>query len=337
MRELDLTSLRLFVTVCETRSIARAGEQANIVGSAISKRLAQMEDAVGTPLLVRRRRGVEPTPAGETLLEHARAMLASAALIERDMSGYASGLKGQVRLLATASVMAESLADDVADFLKNPAHQDIQVDIEERLSSGVVRGVREGSASLGLCWDASDLSGLQTRPYRSDHLAIVVHPTHPLAGRTTLRFEEALDYPHVSLPVASAVQLMLQRAAALVGKAVIYRVIVSNFESALRVVRANLAISVVPEEVAQAYAQTWNLRVIPLAEPWARRRFALCFRDEAALSPAARLLLAQLERGGRDETESADEASQAHIPVPGAVPGAVPAAPQKKSARRPAR
>jgi DNA-binding transcriptional LysR family regulator len=84
------------------------------VGSAISKRLAQLEETVGTPLLVRRRHGVEPTPAGETLLEHARTMLASADRIEQDMAAYVSGVRGQVRLLATASVMAESLADDVA-------------------------------------------------------------------------------------------------------------------------------------------------------------------------------------------------------------------------------
>jgi DNA-binding transcriptional LysR family regulator len=319
MRELDLTSLRLFVAVCEARSIARAGEQAHIVGSAISKRLAQLEGVVGATLLVRRRRGVEPTPAGETLLEHARAMLASAGLIERDMAGYASGLKGQVRLLATASVMAESLADDVAAFLKNPAHHDIQVDIEERLSHDVVCGVREGSASLGICWDAADLGELQSRPYRNDNLAIVVHPSHPLAGFRSLRFEQTLAYPHVSLPVASAVQIMLQRAAALVGKAVIYRVIVSNFEAAMRVVRADLGISVVPVEVATAYAKTWDLRVIPLKEPWAQRRFTLCFRDEAALSPAARLLLAQL-----DQTKQ-----QRHARAP--------AAPKRTSARPPRR
>ena len=83
MRDFDLTTLRLFVSVCETGNIARAGEKASIVGSAISKRLAQLEDSVGTPLLVRKRHGVAPTEAGRTLLEHARAMLASAALIDR--------------------------------------------------------------------------------------------------------------------------------------------------------------------------------------------------------------------------------------------------------------
>lgn len=213
------------------------------------------------------------------------------------MAAYASGIKGQVRLLATASVMAESLADDVAAFLKNPAHRDIRVDMEERISPDVVRGIWQGSASLGICWASehgADLGALQSRPYRSDHLAIVVHPSHPLAGARSVRFEQTLDYEHVSLPVSSAVQVMLQRMAAALGRTLVHRVIVSNFEAALRVVHANLAISVVPLEVAQPYAAGHALCLIPLEESWAQRRFAICFRDEASLSAAARLLLAHL-------------------------------------------
>lgn len=290
MRDLDLTTLRLFVSVCDTGNIARAGEKASIVGSAISKRLAHLEDAVGTPLLVRKRHGVTPTPAGQTLLEHARSMLDSAARIERDMQGYAAGVRGQVRILASASALAESLADDVAAFLQMPAHKNIQVDMEERISPEVVRGVRDGTASLGVCWDAADLGPLQARAYRSDHLCMVVPDNHPLAGRKRLRFEQTLDYDHVSLPVASAVQVMLQRAAAQLGRTLSHRVIVTNFEAALRVVRAGLAISLVPREVAEIYAHTYGLKVIPLAEPWAQRRFIVCYRDADALSPAAQLL-----------------------------------------------
>lgn len=298
MRDLDLTTLRLFVAVCDARSIAKAGEQANMVASAISKRLAALEDTVGTQLLIRKRRGMEPTAAGQTLLEHARGMLASSELIARDMASYAGGTRGQVRLLATASVMAESLADDVAVFLKMPQHKDIQIDIEERLSTEVVSGVLSGSASLGLCWvgqHAADLRGLQSRPYRSDHLSIVAHSAHPLAELHSVRFEQTLDFEHVSLPVTSAVQVMLQRAAAELGRSVKYRVIVANFESALRVVKANLAISVVPKEVALPYALAHNLKVIALEESWAERHFAISFKDELVLTPAARLLLAHLQ------------------------------------------
>lgn len=298
MRDLDLTTLRLFVTVCETGNIARAGEQCHIVGSAISKRLAQLEDTVGTPVLVRRRHGVAPTAAGQTLLEHARSIIEGTARIERDMQGYAAGVRGTVRILASASAMAESLADDVAAFLQLSAHRNIQVDMEERISPEVVRGVRDGIASLGVCWDAADIGPLRSRPYRHDHLCMVAPAGHPLAARKRLRFEQTLDFEHVSLPVASAVQVMLQREAAALGRALKNRVIVGSFEAALRVVRAGLAISVVPREVADIYAQAYSLAVIPLAERWARRRFILCHRAGDGLSPAAQLLADHLAARG---------------------------------------
>jgi DNA-binding transcriptional LysR family regulator len=295
LRDLDLTSLRLFVSVCETGNIARAGEKASIVGSAISKRLAQLEDQLGTPLLVRKRHGVVPTPAGQTLLEHARGMLDGAARIERDMEAYVAGGRGQVRILASVSAMTESLADDVAAFLRQPQHHAIKVDLEERVSPEIVRGVREGHASLGVCWDAADLGALQSRPYRTDTLCVAVPQGHALAGRRKLRFADTLPYEHVSLPVNSAVQVMLQRRAATLGRSVNHRVVVTNFEAALRVVRAGLAISIMPREVAEAGATPpAGLVLLPLDEPWAQRRFILCFRDAASLPPAAQLLLDHL-------------------------------------------
>ena len=305
MRDLDLQTLRLFAAVCDQRSIARVAEQESIVGSAISKRLAQLEDVVGTPLLLRKRRGVVPTPAGETLLEHARTMLASAGQIERDMAAYATGTRGHVRMLVTASVMAESLADDVAAFLQDPVHRSIQISMEERVSPDVVQGIREGSASIGICWDAADLSGLQTRNYRSDHLAIVAHESHPVAQLPNVRFADVLSYEFVSMPALSAVQVLLARAAAVEGKTLAHRVLVSNFDAALRVVRANLAISVVPREVAAPFAQTAPVCTVPLSDAWAQRRFAICYRDEQALSPAAQLLVQHLARASAHEAPEA--------------------------------
>lgn len=294
MRDLDLTSLRLFAAVCETRNIARAAEQQAIVGSAISKRLAALEDTVGTPLLVRRRHGVAPTPAGETLLEHARALLARAAQIERDMAGYAAGVRGHVRVLATQSAIAESLADDVAAFLKAPGHQHIRIDMEEAVSTQVLRAVREGSASLGICWDAADLRGLHHWPWRGDRLAVVMPPGHALARRKRLALADTLPYEQVSLPPESAVQVMLQRAAALAGQPIRYRVVAATFDAALRVVRSRLAIAILPAELSAPYAEAFELRVTPLTDAWAQRRFAIACRDPEALTPAARLLVEHL-------------------------------------------
>ena len=135
IRDLDLTTLRLFVAACELRNMARAGEQEHIGASAISKRLALLEAQVRAPLLERHRRGVVPTAAGEILLEHARALLATADRVARDMTAYRHGVKGQVRVLASMSSITESLPDDIAAFLARPEHAQIRVDIEERTSS----------------------------------------------------------------------------------------------------------------------------------------------------------------------------------------------------------
>lgn len=307
MRDLDLTSLRLFAAVCETRNIARAGELHHIVPSAISKRLMQLEHGVGHPLLERRRHGVVPTAAGELLLEHARAMLAGADRLMRDMAAYGTGIKGQVRVLATVSAIAEFLPDDIARFLQAPAHADIRIDMEECLSRDVVRGIREGLAPVGVCWDAADLEGLQTLAYRRDHLAIVVHASHPLARRRRISFAQTLAHEHVGLPADTAVHTLLARAAAIAGQRVIYRAIVTTFDASLRCVRAGLGIAVMPLEVvgsARQFGDGEPVKAIALTDAWAQRRFAVCFRDAQSLSPAARLLVEHLADQAKAEAES---------------------------------
>ncbi len=178
--------------------------------------------------------------------------------------------------------------------MREPANQNIKVDVEERFSRDLVRHLREGTASLGVCWDNVDFEGLQHRPYRTDRLALAVHPDHPLAGRKSLRFEQTLGHDHVGLPPSTAVHTMLQKAAARAGKSVSYRVIVSNFDAAFRVVAAKLGISVVPIEVGEQYAQVLGIRVVPLIDAWALRRFAVCFQDYEGLQPAAQRLVDHL-------------------------------------------
>jgi DNA-binding transcriptional LysR family regulator len=287
MRDLDLKSLRLLVAVCDCQNIKQAAQQEHIEPSAISKRIAQLEATLGTPLLVRGRRGVQPTPAGAAMLEHARTMLYTLDRIEADAAAYAGGLRGHVRLVASASAVAESLLDDIAAFMRDPANRGIKVDIEEKVSTDVVRLVRDGSVSIGICWDSADLGGLAHVPYRGDELVLAVHPKHPLARRKSLRFEQTLDHEHAGLPPTTSVYGMLHRAAARAGRSLTYRVVVSNFDAAMRVVKANLGVSVIPAQVSRAQVAAGEIVTVALLDDWARRRFALCFRSREGLTPAA--------------------------------------------------
>lgn len=298
MRDLDLKSLRLFVAACERGNIRQAAVEAHIEPSAISKRIAQLEDSLGTPLLERGRRGVAPTPAGQALLEHARTLLFTLGRIEADAAAFSSGVQGQVRLVASASAIAEHLLDDIAAFLREPAHRAIQVDIEERHSADVLRLVREGSAALGVCWNSLEPGALECQPYRHDELVLAVPPGHPLAERASVTYAETLAHDQVGMPPWSAVTRLLEQAAARAGQRVVWRVVVSNFDAAFRVVVAGLAISVLPAQVGAIYRAQYGLRLIPIDEPWARRQFAVYSRHRATLPPAAQRMLAHLQRMG---------------------------------------
>ena len=167
-----LTTLRLFVTVCETRNIVRASEQANLVGSAISKRLSALEETVGVKLLQRRRRGMEPTDAGRTLLEHAREILATADRIERAMAELRHGLAGRGTGAGVGIGSGRVSGEDVAGFLAMPPGAwDVRVTLEERVSPDIVRGSRRQRIAWHLL-DAANIGELASVGYRSGGLRL---------------------------------------------------------------------------------------------------------------------------------------------------------------------
>lgn len=76
IRNLDLTSLRSFVTVAETGGVTRAATSLHLTQSAVSMQLKRLEEALNQPLLDRSGRGIALTSEGEQLLSYARRMLA---------------------------------------------------------------------------------------------------------------------------------------------------------------------------------------------------------------------------------------------------------------------
>jgi len=305
VRDIDLKTLRLLVSVCEHGNMGRAAREEHIEPSAISKRIAQLESEFGVPLLTRSRRGVQPTAAGTALLEHARSVIFTLERAASDIAALGGGLSGSVSVCASASAIAEALLDDLAVFMRLPAYQNIRVNVEERTSHELVERVRDGAASLGVCWDKVELGGLQSRPWREDRLVLAVHPGHPLAKRRTIAFEETLDYEHVGLAPSTAVHAMLRQSAARSGRTVAYRAVVSNFDAAFRVVAANLGISVVPEEVSTTYRRIMDVRTIALSDAWARRRFIVCFRAFDTLQPAAQRMVEHLVERAAQKKRSA--------------------------------
>ena len=292
-RRLDLTSLQLFVAACELGSIGKTAEREFIAPSALSKRLSDLETALGSPLLQRHSRGVHPTPAGQNLLHHARSVLFSVDRMQAELSEYADGARGQVRVHASISATVQFLPEGLGAFVRS--HPGIRIDLEEHLSNEVIRAVQEGAADFGVCNTADGAGELQTLPYRQDQLVLVVPRKHALARRKSVAFADTLALDHVGLQSNSSIYVAMRQAAAALGQTIKLRIQVTGLDAMGRMIHNGLGVGVMPLRAFTLMHSTGELSAITLTDTWATRRIELVARDFSTLPRTARLLVDHLK------------------------------------------
>jgi DNA-binding transcriptional LysR family regulator len=291
----DLVDLGLFRHVVEAGSITHGAERAHLALAAASTRIRHMEESLGAALLVRGRQGVTPTPAGRTLLQHARVILAETQRLREDLGAYAGGLAGQVRLLSNTNALTEFLPEALGAFLAtNPQ---VSIDLEERLSDEIVALIAEGIGDIGIVAGTVDTGRLETYPFRSDRFVLVVAGSHPLAARAAIDFADVLDHDFVGLDRASALQRFLAGKAARIGRPLKLRVQLRSFDAVCRMVACNVGLGIVPETTARRAAQTMAIAPVALEDEWAARNLTICLRALAELPPYARQLVEHLRVG----------------------------------------
>ena len=284
----DLVSLALFVRVADLRSITRAAEASHIALAAASRRITQLEDQLGVQLLFRTARGVELTPAGNTLVAHAREMLAKVDEMRAEIADYSRGVKGLVRVYANASALAQYLPDDLATFAaKHPA---IKVSLAEERSVAIADAVHAGIADVGIVMEGAEAEGLQRFQYRTDTLCAVLPRKHPVKAKR-LEFAQLLDYDFVGLESNTVISQLMLHEAARAARPLRLRVQVKSFDVVARLVQAGLGIGVLPEAAAAAFAKHMGLRLAALTDAWATRRMFVAVKDYSRLSaPAVQLV-----------------------------------------------
>ena len=290
--QFDLTTLRHFVALAEEGSIAKAAERQNIVASAISKRISDLEQTLGVPLLQRHRRGVSVTPPGEALLRHARRVLRDLSQLEGELVEHSQGLKGQVRLFANSTAILRHLPRQLVSFLSH--HPLVKIEIEENISPMILKAIAGREGEIGIFGGGIASSDLHIQPYREDRLSVVVPKGHPLEARCVIRFAEVAEEDFVGLQAGSSIDMLSARAAGELGKSLNLRIRMTGFDPLCHMVEAGLGIGVVPESIAAHYARTLAIVSLRLEEPWARRSLKLASYPPSSLPIAAQLLLEHL-------------------------------------------
>jgi DNA-binding transcriptional LysR family regulator len=284
----DLTDLKLFCDVVDTGAITRGAERSGLALAAASTRIRGMEETLGAPLLSRSRQGVSATPAGRTLLKHARTILEQNARMREELGAFAGGLAAEVRLFANTNALTEFLPETLSRFLT--AHPNVSVNLEERLSDEIVGLIAEGAGDLGIVAGTVDVGGLTAYPFRSDRFVVVTRAGHPLARRA-VSFVDVLGYDFIGLDRSSSLQRFLAAKAAREGRPLRLRVQLRSFDAVCRMVEFGVGVGVVPQTTARRAARTMNLGIVDLTDDWAVREMAIIVRNPDELRPSARDLL----------------------------------------------
>jgi DNA-binding transcriptional LysR family regulator len=252
-----------------------------------------LEEALGISLFVRQAKGMTLTPAGETLLHHARQMLFNVEKMGLELGEHSHGIRGYVRMLANLSAIIQFLPEDLRDF--SARHPQVKTDLEERPSAGVIQGVLDGVADLGICSSDSDIKGLHSVLYRQDKLVVVMLPDASV-GRACVPWRLPKPWTAITSvctpPVRSTCAPTRRRVRR--ARSCELRIHVPGFDAVCRMVQANMGIGILPQRAYELFGRALGLHAVPLTDDWSDRALIVVVRDEAGLSPVSRMLFEHL-------------------------------------------
>jgi len=289
---LDPFSLKLFISVVEAGSIAAAAGKSHIAPAAVSKRVSELEAALRTTLLTRTNKGVQATPAGHALMNLARRLLADLDDIAIQMRDWSGGTRGQVRIVANISAITQFLPNEIANFLAR--YPQVDVRLEERISTAAVKAVLENEADVGICVLGTPADRLEVFPYHEDELLLIVPRRHALARKRSVALVDTLDFDFVGLHTGSSINLQLARASLSAQRSLRLRIQVTSYDALARMVEAGLGIGVMPKAAALPLAKSLGITVVSLTDAWAKRQLSICVRSYESLPVAAKLLVDSL-------------------------------------------
>lgn len=194
----ELRHLVYFHEVARHLHFRKAGEALSLAQPALSRQIAQLEQALGTPLFIRSRRRVELTPAGRTLDARIEPLLRALQQVPRDVRAVAEGEVGHVRVAFTGLAMATVLPKILREF--HQRHPGIRLELTESPTSAQLAALQAGELGCGFFHPDAPTPGIRTHLLLRERNGVLLPARHALAKRTTLRLRDLATTPFVLFP-----------------------------------------------------------------------------------------------------------------------------------------
>jgi DNA-binding transcriptional LysR family regulator len=249
---MELRQLRYFVAVAEELHFRRAAQRLHISQPPLSAQIAALERELGCRLLERSRRRVQLTPAGESLLRDARALLSELDGAVATARLIASGQRGRLRVNFVGSALFSLVPALVQRF--RAARPAVELELRERSTVEQLRAVASGATDVGLIRLPTELPAeLRAEVVLREPTVLALPSAHRLAARRRILPRNVAEEPFVLFPRAQAPGFHDLLVGSLAAAGAPPRVVQNAPEMAtiIGLVAAGIGLSLVPASVAR--------------------------------------------------------------------------------------
>lgn len=238
------------MAVAEERGFRRAAARLHLTQPPLSQQIAQLEARVGYPLLLRNRRSVSLTPAGETFLRNARTVLADLDRAVETARRVGAGHTGLVRIGFVGSAVYPVIPDFLRSF--RASRPDVEVQLREMSTTAQLTAITEGALDVGFARLPFDTESLHIERVVREPIIAALPEGHPLASSRQVTLKQLADEPLVLFPRSQAPGFFDHLIGSIAAKQVAPRVIqeAPEMQTIVGLVAAGLGVSLVPASVS---------------------------------------------------------------------------------------
>lgn len=189
--ELDLRSLAYAVLVLEHGSFSVAGQVLDVRTSVVSRRVRNLEDAIGVSLFDRSSKGVRATIAGERVLRRGRAILAEIDTLKQTAALNGRGAEGRLRLGVVASIAAGFARHLLISFLA--VHPEVELEVVGGAAKENVAAVRMLTMDFTLVAGMPLSPGCEIEELWRERILVGLPEHHALAHHGEIAWQQLVD------------------------------------------------------------------------------------------------------------------------------------------------
>ncbi|SRR6266516_6673125 len=204
---MDTRQLAAFCAVVELRSFSQAAERLGVTQPAVSLQIRSLEKRLGSQLLDRSGRRVEPTEAGRRLYRSAQRMLALEEQLLGELGDENGTLSGRLEIGASTGPGGTVLPVLLCEFQRR--HPDVRVALSVSETQRVVDQVARRELELGVVGAARRHRAVTFEPFFRDEVVLACPPGHAFAGRT-VPLDELREEPLIVMQEGAGVRQVIE-------------------------------------------------------------------------------------------------------------------------------